>query len=219
MRRPTNPLSLAVLVLLYEKPMHPYEMSSTLRFRHKDESIKINYGSLYAVVESLERKGLVEATERLRAGRRPERTVYALTADGEAAMKEWLAELVGRPSAQFTDFEAALSLLPALPPEAVGELLDQRLQALIEDEQSYQHMRLATRGFPRLFSIENEYQAALRSAEIAFVRELLKEITDGSFEGLAGWRRFHELKKEDPGADLMPTLMAEFFPDPPQQTT
>ena len=29
-RRITNPLALAVLVLLWERPMHPYEMSRTL---------------------------------------------------------------------------------------------------------------------------------------------------------------------------------------------
>lgn len=27
----SNPLALAILVLLYERPMHPYEMSATLR--------------------------------------------------------------------------------------------------------------------------------------------------------------------------------------------
>ena len=80
MKRPSNALALAVLALLYERPMHPYEMSGTLKFRHKEDSIKINYGSLYAVVESLERKGLIEATERLRDGRRPGRD--GVPADG-----------------------------------------------------------------------------------------------------------------------------------------
>ncbi len=56
MKRPANALALAVLTLLYEKPMHPYEMSATLRHRSKEESIKLNYGSLYAVVESLRRR-------------------------------------------------------------------------------------------------------------------------------------------------------------------
>ena len=37
--------------------MHPYEMSTTLRERHKEESIKLNYGSLYSVVSSLEKYG------------------------------------------------------------------------------------------------------------------------------------------------------------------
>ncbi len=58
MKRPANALYLAVLTLLFEKPMHPYEMSTTLRQRSKEESIRLNYGSLYAVVESLRKKGL-----------------------------------------------------------------------------------------------------------------------------------------------------------------
>ena len=37
--------------------MHPYEISTTLRTRGKEESIKLNYGSLYAVVESLPSTG------------------------------------------------------------------------------------------------------------------------------------------------------------------
>jgi DNA-binding PadR family transcriptional regulator len=32
---PGNPLALAVLALLFERPMHPYEMAATLRQRHK----------------------------------------------------------------------------------------------------------------------------------------------------------------------------------------
>ena len=99
MKRPANALALAVLTLLYEKPMHPYEMSTTLRHRSKEESIKLNYGSLYAVVESLRKKGLVEAGETRREGNRPERTIYALTPEGEHAMREWLAEMLRRPLA------------------------------------------------------------------------------------------------------------------------
>ena len=71
MKRPTNALALAVLTLLYEKPMHPYEMSTTLRHRSKEDSIRLNYGSLYAVVESLRKKGLMKAGETRREGNRP----------------------------------------------------------------------------------------------------------------------------------------------------
>src|SRR5215813_6880868 len=133
-KRPANALALAVLALLSEKPMHPYEISSTLRERHKEESIKINYGSLYAVVESLEKRGLIEARERVREGRRPERTIYALTPSGEKALHTWLGELLAEPSRQFTDFEAALSLMPAVPPERTAQLLRQRLDRLREED-------------------------------------------------------------------------------------
>ena len=35
----TNPLALAVLALLSERPMHPYEMAQTMRERHPEEVI------------------------------------------------------------------------------------------------------------------------------------------------------------------------------------
>ena len=217
MKRPSNALALAVLALLYERPMHPYEMSGTLKFRHKEESIKINYGSLYAVVESLERKGLIEATERLRDGRRPERTVYRLTAAGETALRDWLSELFSTPTRQYTDFEAALSLMPALRPETVQQLLGQRLEALERETAEYERQRAA--GFPRLFTIEGEYQAALRRAETEFARALREELERGTFEGTDLWSRIHELKDAGVGDELMPTLRAEFgelFAPPPE---
>jgi DNA-binding PadR family transcriptional regulator len=216
-RRPANALALAVLALLYEQPMHPYEMSSTLRVRHKEESIKINYGSLYSVVESLERNGLIEARERIRDGRRPERTVYGLTPTGESSLHRWLAELIAEPSRRFTDFEAALSLLPAIPPDEIGPLLARRLASLAAETEQYEQTRSAYPSFPRIFAIEAEYQAALRGAETEFVRNLLADIVDGSFDGLEIWQRFHELKQGGGEAPLA-TLLAEFahrLPPPP----
>ena len=81
-QHPHSLLALAVLALLFERPMHPYEMAATMRERHKEESIKLRYGSLYTVVETLQRDGLIEPHETSRDGRRPERTVYTLTDAG-----------------------------------------------------------------------------------------------------------------------------------------
>src|SRR5512142_2977137 len=113
-RRPSNPLALAVLVLLYERPMHPYEMASTLRERAKHESIKLNYGSLYTVVDALVRDALIEAIETVREGRRPERTIYDITEAGKVMMIDWFSDLIRLPAKEFTQFEAGLSLIGAL---------------------------------------------------------------------------------------------------------
>ena len=99
--------------------MHPYEMATTMRQRGKHESIKLNYGSLYTVVQSLEGAGLIEAQETEREGRRPERTVYRLLDAGRIELIDWLSELLSTPAKEFTQFEAGLSLLPCLPPEYV----------------------------------------------------------------------------------------------------
>ena len=86
-RKVANPLALAVLVLLYERPMHPYEMAATLRERRKEESIKLRYGSLYTVIELLVKAGFIAQKKTTREGNRPERTVYEINKAGEAEMR------------------------------------------------------------------------------------------------------------------------------------
>jgi DNA-binding PadR family transcriptional regulator len=93
---PSNPLALAVLALLFERPMHPYEMGVILKQRHKEESIKLRYGSLYTVIDLLLKRGLIVAKEIARDGRRPERTVYDITPAGRDELRIWMADLVGQ---------------------------------------------------------------------------------------------------------------------------
>ena len=78
-RKVSNMLALAVLSLLNEKPMHPYEMSATMKQRGIPDVIKLNNGSLYSVVEALLRHGWVVPLETSREGKHPERTIYAPT--------------------------------------------------------------------------------------------------------------------------------------------
>jgi DNA-binding PadR family transcriptional regulator len=191
-----NPLALAVLVLLHEEPMHPYQMSATLKERRKEHSVKINYGSLYAVVESLLTRGLIEVRETVRSGNRPERTVYGITEAGRQEMIEWLSRLLSEPVKEFPQFEAALSLMPALPPDEAIELLERRLavqQAALAAGQKSMG-RAIDAGMPRLFAIEHEYELALLAAEVEFLAAFLADLRDGTFSGLAGWRRLHELR-------------------------
>jgi DNA-binding PadR family transcriptional regulator len=189
----SNPLALAVLSCLHEKPMHPYEVAQTLRVREKHESIKLNYGSLYTVVESLQRQGLIVPQETQREGRRPERTVYALSEIGRVMLVDWLSQLLSVPVKEYTQFEAALSLMALLEPDEVVVLLEERCRSLAFEIRQIQAKRefAAEAGIPRVFTVENEYWLALREAELAWVSALVREIADGSLEGLAEWRGFH----------------------------
>jgi DNA-binding PadR family transcriptional regulator len=211
-RRVSNPLALAALTMLQERPMHPYEISSTLRERRKDDSIKLNYGSLYSVVEALQRHGLIEAQETSREGRRPERTVYAITEAGHREVEDWLSELVARPAKEYTQFEAALSLLAALPVDAAVRLLRLRLDTLTLAARSYDAERTALADFPRIFVLETEYEAAMRDAEIRFVRDLLRDIETGTLSGLDGWRRIHELRATGLSPDEIDAKLRAEFP-------
>jgi len=206
--RLANPLALAVLALLFERPMHPYEMAATLKERHKEESIKLRYGSLYTVIDMLLARGLIVARETSREGKRPERTVYALTASGLDELRDWMRELLRDPAKEYAQFEAGLCLLPVLPPDEAVSLLRQRALQLsgqvwqIEGqlaELAQQDLSALTAGehplpalagqkFPPLFSVEAEYRLALIKAELAFVNELVRRIVEEGWGPVEMWR-------------------------------
>jgi DNA-binding PadR family transcriptional regulator len=190
---PSNPLALAVLVLLFERPMHPYEMGVTLKQRHKEESIKFRYGSLYTVIELLLRRGFIVARETARDGRRPERTVYAITDTGRDELRAWMADLIGEPIKEYPQFEAALCLLPVLPPDEAVALLRLRLQRIAQNSTALtrQIEAIADQNFPPLFLIETEYRLALIKAEQHFVAELIRRIENG-WGPLELWRGIHD---------------------------
>jgi DNA-binding PadR family transcriptional regulator len=190
---PSNPLALAVLALLFERPMHPYEMGVILKQRHKEESIKLRYGSLYTVIELLLRRAFIVARETGREGRRPERTVYEITSAGRDELRAWMADLIAEPVKEYPQFEAALCLLPVLPPDEALALLRQRLAAIAQNVAVLtQHVEaIGGLNFPPLFLIETEYRLALMRAEQHFVAELIQRIEAG-WGPLELWRGFHD---------------------------
>jgi DNA-binding PadR family transcriptional regulator len=205
-RNRANPLALAVLVCLAEQPRHPYEVATTLRERHQHESVRLNYGSLYGVVESLDRRGLIEALETRREGRLPERTVYRLTDAGRVEVHDWLTDLIATPVPDYPAFQAALSFLPALPPDDVVTLLKERAQHLESElaRSGAERELVQKQGLPRLFWVESEFDVILREAELGYVRALIRDIESGALDGVVWWREIHA------GADDAPV------PPPPR---
>lgn len=215
-RRVSNPLALAVLSCLHERPMHPYEISTTLRSRGKEQSIRLNYGSLYSVVESLQRHGLVSPLETTREGRRPERTVYEITDAGVHELEDWLSELLSTPARDHSSLEAGLSLMPGLPPDDVATLLETRCDRLrIEVRSLDATLDVTTEmGLPDLFVVEVAYRRRMLTAELGFVADLAGRIRDGSFPGVKAWRRLHELHAEGvPLADIFADPVGRLGPD------
>lgn len=186
-RKISNLLALAVLTMLAEKPMHPYEMAFEMRARALGESIKLNYGSLYTVVEALQREGLVVPRETQRQGRRPERTVYALTETGRAELDRWLREVLRTPVKEYPQFGTGLALIHHLPLDETASLLRERVGALDDkiDEARFVLDTLLRGGqgrpaLPRLCLIESEYALMLCEAERDWLRRIVAEITDGT---------------------------------------
>ncbi len=198
-RKINNPLALAVLACLSERPMHPYEMATTMRERGKDQSIKLNYGTLYTVVEALQKYDFIVAQETERSGKRPERTVYRLTDAGRMELIDWVSELISRPVKEYTQFEAGLSLLPVLPPEDVVTLLALRSDFLEREiSQGRSLLQLAAQHeVRRLHLIEGEYLLAMQEAELVWTRQFAEAIRSSTMEGVAEWAAFHRTAEQE----------------------
>ncbi len=183
-----SPLALSILELLDEQPMHPYELAATMRDRHHDEFIRLNFGSLYHTVEALERDGRIVPVEREKEGRRPERTIYQLTESGRELLVRVVGEILARPKRDYPHFAAGLMFMHHLEaPTAAAQLRD-RAEALgaAIDKLTRIMGELRTEGVTRLSLIELEHKIAMLGAERAWVQKLESDITDGRLEWTAG---------------------------------
>ena len=176
---PRTPLALAVMNLLMEHPMHPYEMKSKMKERGHDQVVRIAGGSIYDTVERLEEGGFITAQETSREGRRPEKTTYAITDHGREEILGWLREMLAQPVNDYPQFAAALAFFAALDIDEVARLLKART-ALLESEIAGMKKGLegwiGEMGIPRLFLIESEYAIAMKTAEVNWVRDLIRDI-------------------------------------------
>jgi len=181
---PRTPIALSVLNLLNERPMHTYEMRARMHERGHDRAFKIRESSVYDTVTRLADRGFIEPVEVNRAGRRPERTVYAITEAGRDELLVWLRELTSEPAADYPAFAAPLMFIYALGRDGAISALRVRaalLEAEISKSEAFRQAVLADLGdFPRIFGIEDEYAQAMRKAELAWVRTTVAELVDGS---------------------------------------
>ncbi|ANF33436.1 PadR family transcriptional regulator [Leifsonia xyli] len=210
-RAVSNPLALAVLACLWERPMYPYEMTTTMRERGKEDSIRLNFGSLYAVIKSLEKHGFIEVAQTEREGNRPERVVYAITDAGRVEAEEWLRELIEVPVKEYPAIETGLSLLPMLPPQVAADLLESRRDRIDEDLAARRTLHEQAQGLPELFMIESDYRVAILEAERTFVADLAARIRDRSIGGFDGWEELHRLLAEGVGMEELTERIAVGF--------
>ena len=196
---PPRPLStdltaVTTLGLLAERPRHPYEMQRLIRERGKTY-VKGLPRSMYHAIDRLAKAGLVEAGEPTREGRRPERTVYAITESGREELEAWLIDLLAVPDHDDpVAFTAALSLIAYLPPETATAALRARLTPL---DIHLAGRRASMEGMrpilPRLFLVEEEYRLEMVESERAFTARLVDELESGKLRwDIAELRRLAE---------------------------
>lgn len=181
-RPAVTPLGIAVLALLEERPMHPYEMFQLLIARREDVLVKVRPGSLYHTVARLAEQQMVQADGVDRDGNRPERTTYRITEGGRTALRARIAEIVRYPAPEYPMFPVALAELHNLPLAEVIALLRERVGHLEADRADVATMITWAdeRRVPRRYVVTLPYLHAMLDAEIAWVNGFLDELAGGA---------------------------------------
>ncbi|MGA1873644.1 MAG: PadR family transcriptional regulator [Thermoplasmatota archaeon] len=86
----------ALIGLLLEEPMYPYQIEKAVQFRDMRSWTEISMSSIYKVLSKLEEKGFVESRVSISDENKPQK-VFSVTSNGKRAMKEKVRELVSRP--------------------------------------------------------------------------------------------------------------------------
>jgi DNA-binding PadR family transcriptional regulator len=95
-----------VLAMLAKEPSHGYQLRARLRDALGPLGDDMNAGQIYVTLTRLERAGLL-TVEKSEAGDRSDRKVYALTAEGQQRVAEWIAE-VNWPRPDLAEFHLKL---------------------------------------------------------------------------------------------------------------
>ena len=116
----------ALLGILAQGPAHGYDLKREHDLRFPGAK-PLAYGQVYATLARLERDGHVEIAETAQGGG-PERTVYALTPDGQQTLDDWLEQV--EPAGPYPADELVRKTVTALhlSTDAVGFLARQRVQ-------------------------------------------------------------------------------------------
>jgi DNA-binding PadR family transcriptional regulator len=174
---------IAVLSLLREAPMHPYQMQRLLRDRHKDEMLALKRGSLYHAIGRLVRDELIVASATGREGKRPERTTYRITPAGRKEFARALRQMVAVPRRESSEFMAAMSFLVHLSPTEALARLEERCHRLeSEISQFNSGLSAASSHVLRINLIESEYLVAMLKAELGWARGVAADIRSGKLD-------------------------------------
>ena len=180
-RNTRNLMWLAVLALLHEQPMHPYEIAVLMKQREISFSIKLNTGILYATINSLLSDGYISIKGTERDGNLPERTVYQLTPKGAELCIPLLRDLLQNPEKEYPRFAAGLAFMAHLQPEEVESLLSAR-EAQLRQRFEVERAKLEvsrSEGINDLFLIENDYSVAMIDAEIKWLNSVQANLKEG----------------------------------------
>lgn len=164
---------IALLGLLAEKPRYGYELDKIIERRGMRAWTDIAFSSIYAVLRTLETKGLVAATTEV-AGNRV-RKLFAITKEGKKALKEALIALIAEPEPPKDTMMLVLAYITAVPADDADRAFAARLDLLKETKARLIAKLNENEKSPANVRMMFERSLAAIEAEIEFAKKMAGE--------------------------------------------
>jgi DNA-binding PadR family transcriptional regulator len=173
---------LVILGLLRKGPLHGYEIKHVIE-QDMGDWLNIPFGSIYFALGKLRDEGSIREEQAERAGKRPEKTVYALTVPGEAEFLRLLRETLGGEDRPRFELDQALAFSEAIPRDELAQYFRRRVAALetaLGTIADHERAQLGAAEVPRVARAIFSHGRFHLEAELAWARETLSAIESGS---------------------------------------
>jgi DNA-binding PadR family transcriptional regulator len=171
------------------QPVHGYEVRRELISWRLEDTTNVKPGSIYGAMRTLEKDGCIAVHARAGGERRPERTTYVLTGEGETEFQVLLRAAWWTVSPAKEPLIPALCLMMHLPREELVRALQARMGALEGQLDAISFQRAAIRdgatgadgAIPEHVREIMDFAAARIRAEIDWSRGLQRRLRDGAY--------------------------------------
>ncbi len=130
--------NVALLALLAEEPMHPWQIDKEVRYRDMRFWTDLSQSTIYKQLRALEEDGLVTVREEPTDGRL--RKIYSLTEDGEGALRERLCDYLTEPEHVKYRVDLGTYNVDRLPVQQALECLEEYRRKLETKIQGYRDL-------------------------------------------------------------------------------
>lgn len=163
---PPSPAEILLLGILYQKPLHGYELNKLIEDRGVRQWANIGFSSIYYLLEKLEAKGLIE-TE----GAQPKaKKTFAITAEGKKVCKAQTKSLLAERVPNKNPLMTGLANSFVLSESALKKLLETRHADLAEQLKNLKAQHKRQQPLPKQANLLFTYSISQIESEMAWIK-------------------------------------------------
>jgi DNA-binding PadR family transcriptional regulator len=160
-------------------PMHGHQIRRSAQIDRTELWADVKPGSLYGALHRMEAEGVIKALRTEREGNRPARTVYEITAEGQAELQAQRDEALRHVRLRPDPVDLGLQFADDLSPDDLRAILEERRDAIAAELASWRRLQVIADPYLTPIDRTTFRHSLLRlETELAWHDELLEKLPE-----------------------------------------